>query len=152
MDYTLCPSNFVIQPLHRLRASSAARCIPSLLEIQAFGQPISGDISQYSSRQVRGLHFMNNEFVLQPLLLFACLVSSNAHAIAPTRRPFGAGCVRASGSRAICECDLRGLYCVPNVSVLQPLQSCMPAPCAVASFSQNSAVSCLHFVPTEPVP
>jgi hypothetical protein len=147
----LCPSNFVIQPLHRLRVSSAARCISfafgnSSVQATDFGRYFAVFFAP-SSRTT----LVNIESVLQPLLLFACLVSSNAQAIAPTRRPLGAGSVRASGSRAICECDLRGLYCVPNDSVLQSLQSCMPALCAVASFCQFCAVPRLYFAPNVPV-
>ena len=144
----LCAHQICDPALASLRASSAARYCPSLLEIQAFGH---STVRAIFRSILRGLHFVSHKFVLQPLLIFACLVSSNAQAIAPTRRPFGAGSVRASGSRALCDCDLRGLYCVPNDSVLQPLQSCMPALCAVASFCQNSAASCLYFVPNEPV-
>ena len=148
MDYTLCPSNFVISPC------IVAGIVSGTIHSFAFGNSsvraldCSGDISKYSSRST----LRDKQICVQPLLIFACLVSSIAQAIAPTRRPFGAGSVRATGSRAICECDLRGLYCVPNDSVLQPLQSCMPALYAVASFCQNSAVSCLHFVPNEPAP
>ena len=140
MDYTLCPSNFVIQPLHRCGHRQRHDTFLRFWKLKRSGTRLFGRyfevfFADYTcDKQICVAK-------LQPLLIFACLISSTAHAIAPTRRPFGAGCVRASGSRALCACDPRGLYCVPNVFVLQPSQSCLPAPCAVASFCQNSAVS-----------
>ena len=150
MDYTLCPSNLCSSPCIVAGVVSGTRLPFAFGNSSVRALDCSGDISKYSSRITLCVKQIHAAAIAYICVLGQLQRASNPMS-APTRRPLGAGSVRASGCRALCACDLRGLYCAPNDSVLQPLQSWMPALCAVASFRRNSAVSCLYFVPNEPV-